>query len=82
MRLSPEELALRLGVPNENIAGLVNETSALTASIALRLARFFGTSSDFWMELQARYELAEVRAEIGEAIAVIQPFSAAGSQST
>ncbi len=66
--LSASALAKALGVPANRITGILNGTRALTADTALRLARYFGTSAEFWMNLQQAYELRRARKENGKAI--------------
>ena len=55
--LSSNALALRLRVPANRISGIVAGKRAITAETALRLARYFGTSAQFWMNLQSHYDL-------------------------
>jgi antitoxin HigA-1 len=55
--LSQNKLALNIGVPARRINGIVLEKRRITADTALRLARFFGTSSEFWLGLQSQYDL-------------------------
>jgi addiction module HigA family antidote len=55
--LSPYAIAKALGVPRTRIERLVREETALTADTALRLSRYFGTTAEFWMNLQSGYEL-------------------------
>jgi antitoxin HigA-1 len=57
MGMSSSALASALCVPANRITGIVNQTRALTADTALRLARFFGTTAQFWLNLQKTYEL-------------------------
>ncbi|HET7215335.1 MAG TPA: HigA family addiction module antitoxin [Terriglobia bacterium] len=59
--LSMNRLALDLHVPVTRIAEIVHERRAVTADTALRLGRFFGTSPEFWVNLQARHELEITR---------------------
>jgi addiction module HigA family antidote len=64
LHLSAGALARRLGVPRTRIERLVAERTALTPDTALRLARAFGTSADFWLNMQASYDLTvEARAK-------------------
>jgi addiction module HigA family antidote len=56
--LSANRLALGLRVPSGRITDILNGKRGVTPETALRLARFFGTSADFWMNLQLRYDLA------------------------
>lgn len=56
--LSANALALALRVPVTRISEIVRERRGITADTALRLARYFGTTADFWMKMQASYDLA------------------------
>ena len=55
--LSSYALAKELNVPTNRITGIVNGERAITAETALRLSRYFGTTPDFWMNLQTHYDL-------------------------
>jgi addiction module HigA family antidote len=66
--LSANKLALALRVPSGRITSLVNGNRSVTPETALRLARYFGNSAQFWLNLQSRYDLATTEAEIGERI--------------
>jgi addiction module HigA family antidote len=59
--ISINALALELHVPVTRISEIVNERRGITADTALRLARYFGTSADFWMNIQKNYELILAR---------------------
>jgi addiction module HigA family antidote len=59
--ISINGLALELHVPVTRISQIVNEHRGITADTALRLARHFGTSADFWMNIQKNYELLLTR---------------------
>ena len=59
--ISINRLALELHVPVTRISEIVNERRGITADTALRLARHFGTSADFWMNIQKDYELILTR---------------------
>jgi addiction module HigA family antidote len=61
-------LAIALRVPATRIGAIVNEKRAVTADTAMRLARYFGTTPEFWMNLQAMHDLTKARAESGKAI--------------
>ncbi|HEX8712155.1 MAG TPA: HigA family addiction module antitoxin [Terracidiphilus sp.] len=61
--LSANALALALRVPVTRISEIVRERRGITADTALRLARYFGTTPDFWMKLQMSYDLAVVSRE-------------------
>jgi addiction module HigA family antidote len=66
--LSAAELARFVDVPANRISQIVANRRNVTADTALRLGRYFGTSADFWMNLQKSYELDQARAEIGPAL--------------
>ena len=55
--MSAAELARQLDVPTNRITQILNGTRAITGDTALRLAHFFGTSAEFWLNLQSLYEL-------------------------
>jgi antitoxin HigA-1 len=76
LRMSAAQLARALGVPPNRISQIVAGKRALSADSALRLARYFGTSPDFWMNLQKTYELDLARQHIGKSIVHIprRPF--------
>jgi antitoxin HigA-1 len=59
--ISINGLALELHVPVTRISEIVNQRRGITADTALRLARHFGTSADFWMNIQKDYELIVTR---------------------
>ena len=58
--LTPGSLARALHVPRDRIEKLVREKRAITADTAMRLARYFDTTPQFWMNLQANFDLASV----------------------
>ena len=66
--LSVNALAMALRVPATRIGAIVKGERAVTADTALRLARFFGTSPEFWISLQATHDLTKARVERGAAI--------------
>lgn len=57
LNLSAAELARQLKVPTNRITGILNGQRAITGDTALRLGHFFGTSGEFWLNLQSLYEL-------------------------
>jgi antitoxin HigA-1 len=75
--MSAAELARRLEAPPNRISEILAGRRAITADTALRLGRFFGTSADFWLNLQKQYELRVAEAENGAAIARITPLQPA-----
>lgn len=67
--LSANRFALAIRVPSGRITDILNLKRGITPETALRFARFFGTSAEFWMNLQARYELGIAENELGPTIA-------------
>ncbi len=71
--LKPYTLAKKLHVPRTRIERLASETAPVTPDTALRLAKFFGTTARFWMNMQASYDLAvESKAKKAEIDAIEQ----------
>lgn len=68
LELSARQLAAALHVPANRITAILNEQRAVTADTSLRLARFFGTTPEFWLNLQTAYDLRRARTRIGEQI--------------
>jgi addiction module HigA family antidote len=66
--MSAAELARKLGVPTNRVTQILNGTRAITGDTALRLAHFFGTSAQFWLNLQSLYELRRAHKRAGKAI--------------
>jgi addiction module HigA family antidote len=68
--MSAAELARRLEVPTNRITAILNGQRAITGDTALRLAHFFGSSAEFWLNLQSLYELrlAEQKQKAGKGI--------------
>jgi antitoxin HigA-1 len=66
--MSATELARRLEVPTNRITEIVNGRRAITGDTALRLAHFFGTTPEFWLNLQSLYEIRIARQKSGKAI--------------
>ena len=72
--LSQYALARAIGVPQIRVSEIVNRKRAITPDTALRLARYFGTSAEFWIGMQATYDLEMARDQVGEKIkARVQP---------
>jgi len=69
--ISASELARRLNVPPNRITAILNGQRAITGDTALRLAHFFGTSPEFWMNLQALYDIRTARRKAGKAIGIL-----------
>ncbi len=76
--LSANALAIALQVPATRISEIVNERRGITTDTALRLSRYFGNSPQFWMNMQASYELQVAEQELWPEIeASVRPRSAA-----
>ena len=77
LSLSQYKLAKDLAVPARRINEIVHGQRRISADTALRLARYFGTSERFWMNLQTRYDLEVEKDRLGTALDDIRPLSAA-----
>ncbi len=66
--MSVQALAMALRVPATRIGAIVKGERGVSADTALRLARFFGTSAEFWITMQATHDLTKTRREAGAAI--------------
>ena len=76
--MSANRLAAALDIPTNRITEILNERRAITADTALRLARALGTSPDFWLNLQKRFELRTAEIELGAKLKTIKPIAKAG----
>src|ERR1700740_41294 len=63
--ISAAELARQIDVPVSRVTGIINGQRGLTADTALRLGHWFGTSPEYWLNLQKLYELRLAREEVG-----------------
>jgi addiction module HigA family antidote len=76
--LSANRLALAIGVPSGRITDILNGRRSISADTAVRFGRYFGNRPQFWMDLQARYDIAVVERDRGREITRrIQPAPAA-----
>ena len=75
LEMSAITLATRLEVPRTRIERLIKGQTALTVDTAMRLARFFSTTPEYWMNLQRAWDLAKARATID--VSCITPLEAA-----
>ena len=72
--LSANAFAKALGVPTNRITGILNEQRSVTADTALRLSRFFGTTPEFWMSLQASHDVKRAKqANWQEIVRTVKP---------
>jgi antitoxin HigA-1 len=68
LKMSASELARQIKVPTNRITEILNGERAITGDTALRLAHFFGTSAQFWLNLQSLYELRLAEQKAGKSI--------------
>lgn len=74
MEITQRELANAIHVPYQRVNELVNQKRGVTPSTALRLARFFNVSPDFWLSLQVRWDLYKVQQSEMNELKTIQDF--------
>lgn len=74
MGLTQKELADRIYVPYQRIDEIVNGKRGITPSTALRLAKFFNVSSDFWLNLQVRWDLYHANRSEAQTVDKIQSY--------
>ena len=67
--ITAAELARQIEVPVNRVTGIINGQRGITADTALRLGHWFGTSPQFWMNLQQQYELRLAEQEVGAQVA-------------
>ncbi|AMJ61828.1 HigA family addiction module antitoxin [Bosea sp. PAMC 26642] len=72
--LSSGSVARAIGVPRTRIERLAQEQVDLSPDTAIRLARFFGTSAEFWMAIQSRYALERATDRLGDNLLQIEPM--------
>ena len=70
MEMSANALAMELHVPAPRINDVVRERRGITPDTALRLARYFGTTPQFWLNLQSSFDLRKAEVELGNKISV------------
>ena len=75
--ITQHRLAVAIGVPPRRINEIVHGKRGITADTAVRLARYFGTSDEFWMNLQSNYELRLERRALAEVLEGIAPLGRA-----
>lgn len=66
--MSAADLARKIDVPTNRVTQILNGTRSITGDTALRLAHFFGTSAQFWLNLQSLYELRVAQKKAGRSI--------------
>jgi addiction module HigA family antidote len=77
MAMTAYALAKRLRVPPPRINDIVLERRGITADTALRLSRFFGTTEQFWLNLQAAYDIGRVKVALARELEQIEPLKPA-----
>ena len=75
--ITQNKLAVSIGVPPRRINEIVHGKRGITADTAMRLAKYFGTSAEFWMNLQTHYELRTQARDLEPQLALIQPLQTA-----
>ena len=75
--ITQNKLAVAIGVPPRRINEIVHGKRGITADTAIRLARYFGMSEEFWMNLQSNYELRLERRVLRDTVAAITPLRVA-----
>jgi antitoxin HigA-1 len=73
--ISAAELARQIDVPVNRVTGIINGQRGVTADTALRLGHWFGTSPEFWLNLQQLYELRIARQEVGDRVQKLPKLS-------
>jgi addiction module HigA family antidote len=79
LKISAYELAKRLNVPAPRINDIVLEKRGITPETAVLLARFFGTTEQFWLNLQAAYDIDRAKHQLARKLRAITPLAAAAS---
>lgn len=77
LNMSAGALAKRLGVPRTRIERLASEQTGVTPDTALRLGKFFSTTPEFWMNMQASYDLKMLAVSLASDLAAIGQYEAA-----
>jgi antitoxin HigA-1 len=75
LEMSAAELARKIDVPTNRVTQILNGTRSITGDTALRLAHFFGTSPEFWLNLQSLYELRLAQEKAGKTIKALPKLS-------
>jgi len=75
LKMSAAELARQIDVPVNRVTEIINGQRSITADTAIRLGHWFGTSPEFWLNLQKLYELRVAQAEIGKHVAKLPRLS-------
>ncbi|HNX04711.1 MAG TPA: HigA family addiction module antitoxin [Opitutales bacterium] len=68
LKVSQYRLAVDIGIPHSRVTSIIKGRRAITPDTALRLARYFGNSAEFWLGLQKEYDLRKARRELDEIV--------------
>ena len=79
MGITQRELSDSIHVPYQRINEIINQKRGITPSTALRLAKYFGVSEDFWLNIQLRWDLYKARKKESGALSKIQPLASRDS---
>jgi addiction module HigA family antidote len=71
--MSPGALAKACGVPRTRMERIASEATGITADTALRLSKVFGTTAEFWLNLQSAYDIRTAKNQISDELAEIKP---------
>ncbi|MFC1820236.1 HigA family addiction module antitoxin [Thermodesulfobacteriota bacterium] len=82
MGINQRQLSNAINVPYQRVNEIINGRRGITPSTALRLAKVFGVSADFWMNIQLRWDLYFAKESESEALENIKPLPAHQIQST
>jgi addiction module HigA family antidote len=74
MKISQNRLAIEIRVPTHRINEIINGRRSITADTALRLGIFFGTTADFWLNLQSKYDIVLAEEKIKSELSKIQSY--------
>jgi addiction module HigA family antidote len=77
MGITQQALATSINLPLAKVEAMISGNQDMTPGVALRLAKFFGMSADFWMTLQLRWDLYHAQQEEADALEKIHPYTAA-----
>ncbi len=76
MGITPYRLSKETGIHQTRIGEIIKGRRSISVATALRFARFFGNSAEFWINLQSHFEIGEKKKQIGKELKSIKPFSA------
>ena len=82
LRISAAEFSRQIGVPTNRVTQILNGRRSITGDTALRLAHFFGTSAEFWLNLQGLYEIRLAQQKSGRAIKSLPTIKTFARQSS